>query len=419
MDNVMNSHSCNETNQDMNILMVYGQMELGGIQTLILRMCRYLTDNNCKVTLLLEQAEGDLYSVITDYVRVVIVGPSAWNKNHFHELDGEKFSHIYCFSITSFLLGLRIQHVCIPGARVLTGVYFPREYCWKSAKKSYIQKLMLDIMLKIPEENILFMNKTNATVLGECVGKNFESSQIIPIPIYIEQTKSFRKNINRNNIVSIGRITDFKTYNFHMVDVVKHLNMQGYSFKYNIYGYGDQEQQLREYIKQRKMEDVVQLHGAVSYHDITNVLSSAFLFIGMGTALLEAAAMGVPTLVSIESAKKPSTYGFFHEIPIDDGNLGEMDTKRKIFNIGNKIEWVYKKTDEEYKNIEKETLLQVKKYSIETVMKKYISALLNAKEFKYPITKKMIWLRYSDMWIWRILKRVGIPHPEDGRYMRS
>lgn len=402
----------------MNILLVYGNMELGGIQTLILRMCRYLQAHNHDITLLLDRAQGgELLEAIVGYARVLVAEQPDWWGHCPKSLRGERFSYIYSFDSISLLRALAVQASCSPNAKVVVGVYFPREYCWKSEEDRYAQRLVKDILRRIPEENIIFMNATNAVELGQCLGRQFSCSPIIPIPIELRESREQWYALDRARIVSVGRITDFKTYNFHMVDVVQILRARGHELRYDVYGYGEQEGHLHAYVEERGLMKQVQLHGPVRYSALQEVLHGALVFVGMGTALLEAAALGVPALVAVESARTPVTYGFFQEMPEDDHNLGEADPGYATYPLVEKIEWLLGLSPKEYARLREKTQNRAKRHALEQVMPRFLEALHNARSFHFPLPPSARWRHWADLWHWRALKRLGAADPLEGRYL--
>jgi hypothetical protein len=54
----------------------------------------------------------------------------------------------------------------------------------------------------------------------------------------------------------------------------------------------------------------VTFFGKLEYKKMPSVLNDASLFIGSGTAIVEAAAAGVPCIIGIESIEQPQSYGF-------------------------------------------------------------------------------------------------------------
>ena len=89
-----------------------------------------------------------------------------------------------------------------------------------------------------PIQNVFFMNDANANELSECIARDFRASPIVPLGIDLVRFRSVTRRPARRKIVSVGRIVDFKTYNFWMLDVIQRLNATEDRFEYHVYGTG-------------------------------------------------------------------------------------------------------------------------------------------------------------------------------------
>jgi glycosyltransferase involved in cell wall biosynthesis len=132
-------------------------------------------------------------------------------------------------------------------------------------------------------------------------------------------------------IVSVGRLDKMKSYNIYMVDVVKDLLQRGYKVSYDIYGEGPLREEIEEKIRISKLEKHIHLRGQMDYRETEITLSDAFVFVGMGTASIEASMCGVPSIVAIADATEPLTYGFLQDLPF--GSCGEMLDRRPTLHI--------------------------------------------------------------------------------------
>ncbi|MDP3927433.1 MAG: glycosyltransferase, partial [Bacteroidota bacterium] len=121
-------------------------------------------------------------------------------------------------------------------------------------------------------------------------------------------------NPTSSRIISIGNLVGFKTYNMHVIHALPKLIEIYPAITYDIYGLGPNEEFLRGLVKKLHLNDVVRFHGEVEYSKMENILRNSSIFIGSGTAILEAAALGVPAIIGIESIEEPLTYGYISEI---------------------------------------------------------------------------------------------------------
>lgn len=117
-------------------------------------------------------------------------------------------------------------------------------------------------------------------------------------------------------VVSVGRFVPFKGYNRETPALVKSLVDSGVDVSWDIWGYGPDELKIAESIHACGVSDRVAMRGALAYGDFHRVVAAADIFVGMGTALLEAAKIGVPSITAVENDSRNS-YGYFYQSPSD------------------------------------------------------------------------------------------------------
>lgn len=117
-------------------------------------------------------------------------------------------------------------------------------------------------------------------------------------------------------IVSVGRLVPFKGYNRAAPRIVRALRDTGVPVTWDIWGDGPDEAAVIHQIEMAGAQQWIQLKGLLPYEDFDETVSKYDLFVGMGTALLEAARMGMPAITAVEGAID-DTYGFLHETPLD------------------------------------------------------------------------------------------------------
>ena len=121
------------------------------------------------------------------------------------------------------------------------GFYHSKEFAYFKKRTPSFIKIQNDFVLK----NI---NKHNLITFSDSVNNYFlkshniclDGSNIFRIGVIDKlSTQIFaRKTIKTIKILSIGRIVNFKTYNFWMLEVVRNLLKKGISVEYHIYGDG-------------------------------------------------------------------------------------------------------------------------------------------------------------------------------------
>jgi len=266
----------------------------------------------------------------------------------------------------------------------------------------------------VPADSILFMNEANKSTVENNLGIKFPENYL-PLPIYTKSNnvREFRKP-KKFKIVSVGRITYFKTYNFELLEVVKSLREQFPDILYEIYGHGQLESELTIKIQELELEDIVLFMGKLNYTHIEHVLQDAYIFIGMGTSLIEAASLGVPSIIAIFHNRKPTCYGFFQNQ--ESYNVGEYveDTREVDFKeiILEAINW----DPERYQRECEKSVLVSQKFNIDKVLHNFLAYsnnynLINLSYFsilkyeKYFL--KYIFIKFIKGIIKRILKGIN------------
>jgi glycosyltransferase involved in cell wall biosynthesis len=402
----------------MRILFIYSKLGLGGIDTLIVRMSTHLSKAGHDVHIMLREkpdrirySDPQLINEARKSSTIIYAGDKCINLLKSFSLDlHHHYDYIYCFDRTTFLIGLILEQRFNLKIPVIAGVYSPREYSFQSHRFRYIKNLMDKVFNKLPPENIFFMNQACKEAHAKVSKKDLSLSPIVPLPVDVERFAHSVRRSSKEKIVSIGRIVNWKTYNFIMVDVIEYLAQKGYNFEYHIYGHGDQIEKLNQYILDKNLADRIYIHGPLAYTNIPLVLEDAFLFIGMGTSLVEAAACGVPSLIAIESNQSATTYGFFHEVDMGY-SVGEVIPDLPMFPIAQKIEEICTYDMTKYLEIQMLSREKATIFAMNNVMHIFLDTLQTARPYRYTISYTMALINAIDDIVWKILRRIGIPDP--------
>lgn len=399
----------------MNILFIHHALTLGGIETLIVKLCKKLQEQGHVVYLIVEPGgHSSLTGVIGNYAKVIEV-KSLYslfvNYSRFKKLPIER---IYCFGPLQMIIGLWLKQRIYPSSRVLIGTYHPREYYSTRNPKPHLQRVIEELVNYFPDQNILFMNSACKEQHAKALGRDFAQASIIPIPVDFEQSSPKAKGLIKK-IVSIGRIVNFKRYNFAMIGVMEELKAGGYDFEYHIYGDGEEFAELAEAVKASPVRQHIYLHGPLDYAKLPQILQESFLYVGMGTTVVEAASLGVPALIAIESEAKALTYGLFGQT--DASNLGEKSDTLTKYSLAEKIIAIDALDAAAYELLSRQSLEASKAFHIDEVVQQYSEFYRNASEFKLPA---MHWILIK-MVIFNLLRYVkkifGFGDPLSNRYL--
>lgn len=186
--------------------------------------------------------------------------------------------------------------------------------------RSWIQRKM---------EKILYRFAYKVVLQTEDVKKNYSNkiqkiAVVIPNPINPNLPKRNSKMINKN-MVAVGRLTEQKNFRL-LIDAFYLFNKVNDNYNLVIYGEGGQRDLLEKQIKELKLDNKVYLPGYIKSINMKMVNSYLYIstskFEGISNSMLEALAMGIPSICTdcpvggARLAIKNKVNGIL--IPIDD-----------------------------------------------------------------------------------------------------
>jgi hypothetical protein len=397
----------------LKVLFLSQPMGLGGLETLTLRLAQHpgehqfyflIGEQKIKNALseALKKAAPDLIDDVKLLKIIFFIDRNRKLKNRFKKMSLNEVDVIYSFNIEGFLQAHYLKQHYFKNAKLVTGVYHPTAYAWHSRYSSYLQKISLRLLQETPKENIIFMSKPVADSHHRLMQLDFSSSPICPLMVDVRRFNAVQRSPRAFKIISIGRICDFKTYNFTMLDVVKRLHEIDSRFEYHIYGHGKQEAHLQKMISEKALEEFVFFHGPVEYADFPKVLEDAYVFVGCGTAMIEAAAAHVPAIVACcGEPEKAVSYGWFHAS--NDYNLGEhnlLKQKHAIFDFIFALSQSEPQIYEEYAALSK---AKADEFSIDVIMDQFVQYLDTARPTLTKVSFFELFRVYSSI-VWNRFK---------------
>lgn len=312
------------------MLIIYSSLPLGGIETFILRFARECNKQGKKLKILLLSKSEDSDPYLLEQVEKLsqvyfykdVFNSNFFNSERFFLLDkinisvlNKIFEDLKLLHVTKaehLLLAYRFLNLLNSNIPITVGVYHSQEYCWKNKWLPYYEKMHRKYLFEINSDcNLLCFSNSTKDYLIKCSGyqirnaKSFRLGVIDSIKFNENYCKDFNKNIK---ICAVGRLVKFKTYNLWIIEVIKNLNSKGYNITLDIYGTGPLYNHMYEQINEN-----ITLKGELPYENFNEVVSNYDLFVGSGTAIIQAASLGVPAIIAIESIDEPLTYGFFYE----------------------------------------------------------------------------------------------------------
>lgn len=323
------------------MLFIYGALTVGGIETFFVRMAKERFKNNLHTSILLlskpELSNAELLSEMKKYANVI------FPKDIFHgpallcrrlpllcQVDEERLvanlksiDQIHVYHGMHALLGYRLAQKLKKTIPVTVGFYHYIKYLWGGDNVAWHEKLNRKFIFKyLPEESLSFFSEGNRELYIKHKKQKFEKSNTFRLGVIDKKMITLSGDIVAPvKIAAVGRLVEFKTYNFYMIDVIKELRLKGVDIQFDIYGSGQLKHQIQEKINKANLQDRIALKGTLDYSSFDSTVSNYDLFIGSGTAIIQASSLGVPSIVGVENMIEPNTYGYFCDVWQHEYNL--------------------------------------------------------------------------------------------------
>jgi glycosyltransferase involved in cell wall biosynthesis len=299
-----------------NVLFVVGQLTIGGIETYVVRMARAYSKAGGKVSIWVVKRSWDpeLLSLLKDVADVTFISKLTHYPVWMHSPAlPPKVDLVFTTGRLSLLIA---AYACVKAAwpvRLVAGVFSQWEYCSDAANPK--SGLASEILNKIGPTNTVFCTEGCRSYHQTKLGMDFTVSIVSPLLVDLPtpSTRRRRKQKDPIQIVSVSRIVSFKTSNYQMPGVIKQLVERGVDAYWTHYGDGPEGAHVQAKIAEFNVGSRAKLAGTVPYSKIHKIIEKADLYVGGGTTLIEAAALGVPSLVALDENPTATTPGFFFD----------------------------------------------------------------------------------------------------------
>jgi glycosyltransferase involved in cell wall biosynthesis len=381
---------------------------IGGTETLIARMSKWLLGQGLQVTLLTNSV-GGYRELFPAGLRIIEAGDQLfelcfWHKSEilWRRLQIETPDVIKAFDLIAAWISTILASRMHPAPKVLFGNYvpyiFPRS---RNPIKQHTRRLLLrNLMRSFMDESILCMAREQIVEFQSHYGTH-RKINFWPLPIEDPSVNGPPRVPRWGHIVSIGRLDPMKKYNLTMIDIVARLRAQSLPVTWTVYGDGKLHDMMRARIDKLGLNDAIQLKGDVAYPRIAAALQDAYVFVGMGTAIIEAALCGVPAVVALAYEAADVTYGPLYRFTF--GNLGERMPAPPDTTIEIEIERVLGLSKLEYQQEVQKTVEYAKGYEMEVTMKAFLAFVEKATPPK-PCRALFYWF-YIDSFVNRVFNK--------------
>ena len=340
------------------MIFILGSLSMGGIETFIVRMAkeRFKQGEVTKILLLStgNKSNKALVDTAKKYAEVVFLDEIVKYKIikyiPFHllllvPLLYKRISilfgsvkHVHVSSSFCGLFYLRIASALKLNIPLTIGVYHSKEFIWRKRNGwvPYYERINRRLFSRVLKDGRVSFFNDRLPNFYEEFGYDCSRAAIFPLGVYdSESNYDFSEDTDDSKLklISIGRLVSFKKYNMWMIDVVNELKEKSIDVVYDIYGDGPILEEIRTKVNKLGLAKNISLKGNLDYSKLGETVSRYDIFVGSGTAIVEASACGIPSIVGIESCAEPLSYGFCSEIPGFSYNEDGLYEKRKVHSI--------------------------------------------------------------------------------------
>ena len=170
---------------------------------------------------------------------------------------------------------------------------------WVAGHKRVAMKWMHNLVLDYSISN----SHAGKEYLGEH-GFKQDKTLVMPNGIVIKQDAISRNGSNPVNIITVGRFVQQKDYHT-AIKTIAHL-IKSYplkqSVKYHLVGYGELEPQIRVWVKEYQLEDVIDVHinpsNLPELYQQADIYLCSSLFEGLSNTVMEAMTYSLPVVAT-------------------------------------------------------------------------------------------------------------------------
>jgi len=286
---------------------------------------------------------------------------------------------IYALSDPDFILAIFAARYTRLQCPILLGIYHPQQwlttldYNYSSVRANVFSELLRNT----PGSNMISSSRTtienSKKIFPEIKGEiNLIAGPCIvnlPENADLSKQRDFSKPFS---IVTIGRLVDFKLESIlAMIDTVDMLNEEGSQIRYDIYGEGPSRNKLIDYIRSKKYADKITVKEAFDFRFFYDVIKPYDMFFGMGSAVIQAAIAGIPSLIAIQGQRNPYTYGLFNEFDHEVNPMfGDPSDEVPVKSLSEYIKKVMALDNDAYNKLIQQNIAAADAYSPGSTIKK-------------------------------------------------
>ena len=395
---------------------------IGGLETLMARMANWLCNHGHCVAMVIQE-DGRSRLMFDKEVEFIVLGrdfyditirSKAYTRKIWKKHNGGSFDTIIACWPNSLCSGAAIANAIMEPCRLLAGVWTPRDYSIVTPRKIIAEPGKWIFHHLLDADSRLFADEEREKEIARGAG-HFVPGKVWYLPVEGGRFEKARRRPNPGRIVSIGRLAVMKEYNLWMVPVIRSLVDEGFDVKWDVYGDGPMRPKMEQLIRLHRLEDRIHIHGLVDYVQLPSLLSDAWAFVGVGTALVEAGFARVPSIPAIQFLEEPLTYGYLHEVAGYGPSL--MLDQPPMKSVLSLLKNLLTMNPEDYRKIEDSTFVYVSRFNLEHRMAEFEQYVLGMTAKRYTTFPRWLCrISYLMRTIWPAIRYFSILFRETRRF---
>lgn len=310
------------------IVLAFSHFDTGGLQTLMVRIAKWCNRNNISSLIMYETADDNMLRMCeSENVECVKVENNKQKKICLEKfVIKHKTIKLITFELPEFLdyeyIRLKFfktveMHHLIYNVSV-NGMIFGKNF--KALLGKAIYQVYRNISKRIYFNNqVIFMDDETCESALNYYGiqDSRRSEKVFLLPMFVDKNVKHLFPEQRSILTVTRADFPYKGYVIGLIDDFAKLLEEFPDIELKIVAFGKDLDILKKKIEDQ--HDIVRnrivLYDQLSLQEIKELLKKTYLYIGMGTTVLDAANEGVPTIVSWHSTMKNECNGLFHDNP--------------------------------------------------------------------------------------------------------